>query len=264
MLRPGLCSVTYRAMSVPDVIALTCQAGLECIEWAGDVHVPPGDVAAGRAAKDATHAAGLAVASYGSYLDFLGDTDTFTAATTEVLTAAQALQAPRIRVWAGRTGSEEASAQHRDQVVERIQYAADLAAHAGIEIGLEFHGKTLTDEVSSTVALLADVDRANVRTYWQPHQGMPTPEALATLRDVLDQTSTIHVFSWWPKAERLQLSERAELWQQAFELLTSAGGDHDALLEFVPGDDPRLLATEAATLRTLIARAQSAPTAEAH
>ena len=45
MIRPGLCSVTFRALDVPAVVRLAAEAGLERIEWAGDVHVPPGDLA---------------------------------------------------------------------------------------------------------------------------------------------------------------------------------------------------------------------------
>ncbi len=252
MLRPGLCSVTYRALAPVEVIGLARDAGLECIEWAGDVHVPPGDATGAAAVREATEAAGLAVASYGSYLDFLGTRDEFAQAVAGVVTSAEALAAPRIRVWAGRTGSADASAAQRAQVVARIQYVADLAAPLGIDLGLEFHGGTLTDEVGSTERLLTEIDRENVLTYWQPHQGMPTAGALETLRRVLDRTSTVHVFSWWPMAERLELAERAGLWREAFGILTAGGGDHDVLLEFVPDDDPSLLASEAATLRELL------------
>ena len=53
-------------------------------------------------------------------------------------------------------------------------------------------------------------------------------------------------------AERLPLGERADLWREVFTMLAAEGTDRDALLEFVPGDDPRVLARETATLRELI------------
>ena len=90
-------------------------------------------------------------------------------------------------------------------------------------------------------------------SYWQPHQGMPADQALETLRQVLPRTSTIHVFSWWPTHQRLPLSARTELWAQAFALLAAEGSNRDALLEFVPEDDPGVLRREAETLRDLIA-----------
>ena len=90
-------------------------------------------------------------------------------------------------------------------------------------------------------------------SYWQPHQGMPEGDALQTLRQVLPRTSTIHVFSWWPRHERLPLTDRAALWREVFTVLAAEGSDRDALLEFVPGDDPSVLAREALSLRELIA-----------
>ncbi|MEZ5208343.1 MAG: hypothetical protein R2690_15535 [Acidimicrobiales bacterium] len=72
---PGLCSVTFRALAVPAVVDLAAEAGLEAIEWGGDVHVPPGDVRRAAAAAQATLATGLRVGSYGSYLFAGADLD---------------------------------------------------------------------------------------------------------------------------------------------------------------------------------------------
>lgn len=253
MIRPGLCSVTFRDLDIETVIDHAREAGLECIEWAGDVHVPPGDAVAARRARELTQQAGLAVASYGSYLRFEGTEEEVRAEGEGVLAAARKLGAPRIRVWAGSADSADVPEQDRARIVGRVQEFAQRAAAHGIDVGLEFHGRTLTDEIGSTLRLLDEVDRDNVRSYWQPHQGMPAGDALDTLRRVLPRTSTIHVFSWWPRAERRPLSERAELWRGAFGLLAEQGTERDALLEFVPGDDPALLPREAQTLRELIA-----------
>jgi 3-dehydroshikimate dehydratase len=258
MIRPGICSVTFRGRSVDEVVDLTREAGLECIEWAGDAHVPPGDEDAAREARERTRAAGLAVASYGSYLAFTGSDEEVHAEGEAVLASARALGAPRIRVWATRTASADVSDEERALTVRRIREFADRAATHGIDVGLEFHGRTLTDEIGSTLRLLDEVARETVLSYWQPHQGMPAEEALQTLREVLPRTSTIHVFSWWPRNERLPLAERSELWEQAFALLAAEGSDRDALLEFVPGDDPSALRREADTLRTLITAGEEA------
>lgn len=252
MIRPGLCSVTFRDLDVPAVVDHARAAGLECLEWAGDVHVPPGDLTAARTARVLTEQAGLAVASYGSYLRFVGADEEVRAEGEAVIAAARALGAPRIRVWASRTGSADATAEERALIVRRIREFAERAAAHGIGVGLEFHGRTLTDEIGSTLRLLDEIDHPAVRSYWQPHQDMPDGEALSTLRRVLPRTSTIHVFSWWPGHERLALSERSELWEQVFTVLAAQGEDRDALLEFVPGDDPALLRRETDTLRTLI------------
>ena len=253
MIRPGLCSVTFRELDAERVVELAAEAGLACVEWAGDVHVPPGDTAAAERARSLTESAGLAVASYGSYLRFDGTDEEFAAESEAVLAAARALGAPRIRVWAGRTGSAETPAAERSRIAARIREVAQAAGAHGIDLGLEFHGGTLTDEIGSTLRLLEEIGHDRVLSYWQPHQGMPEGDALHTLRQVLPRTSTIHVFSWWPRHERLPLTDRAALWRVVFTVLAAEGSDRDALLEFVPGDDPSVLAREALSLRELIA-----------
>ncbi len=101
-LSPGLVSVTFRQLSVQDIVNLTARAGLDAIEWGGDVHVPHGDLNAARAARIATEHAGLRVAAYGSYYR-AGHADT--GPFEDVLASAVELGAPCIRIWAGRQGS---------------------------------------------------------------------------------------------------------------------------------------------------------------
>jgi len=216
--------VTLRALPIDEVVAVAARAGLECIEWGGDVHVPPGDLSAARHARAATEAAGLRVASYGSYWRCAGPFDA-------VLASARELGAPRVRVWAG--DSTAAS-------VPEVASAAREAARA-IPVAFEFHGGTLTEDIDAALSLIA---ASSVPCYWQPPQDMGDDEALDGLRR-LPRVAAVHVFSWWPGATRLPLCARRSLWERVF----AAYRDGDALLEFVPGDDPELVLTEAEELR---------------
>src|SRR5690625_1385949 len=252
MIRPGLCSVTFRDLPPEEIALLTAEAELECIEWGGDVHVAPGVPDLAESARARTEEAGLAVASLGSYLRFIGTDEQHAARVDVTLISAEHLAAPRIRVWAGAEGSAEASAEHRELVTRRLRDFAERAGKLGIEVGLEFHRGTLTDTVNSTLQLLEGASHPNLTTYWQPNVGADDDEAIETLRAVREHVSTVHVFSWWPQNQRLRLSERSDLWRRVFAELADSGRDHDALLEFVPGDDPGILAREAATLRELI------------
>ncbi|MFC7457616.1 sugar phosphate isomerase/epimerase family protein [Brachybacterium sp. GCM10030267] len=252
MIRPGLCSVSFRELSVQQVAGLAADAELRCLEWGSDVHVPAGDLSAARFAREVTQAAGLEVSGYGSYLRCVGSAETASAEASALLASAEELGAPRLRVWAGTQGSRETSAEDRRMIVARLRETARCAAEAGMELGLEWHGGTLTDEIGSTLQLLEEIGHPAVRTYWQPHQDQPRREAVADLRTALPHVSTVHVFSWWPAAHRQPLAQRAELWRDAFEILQADGRDHDALLEFVPGDDPALLRREADTLYELL------------
>ena len=67
-MRSGLVSVTFRKLSVEEIIGLCKACGLEEIEWGGDIHVPLGDLDAAGKARRLTRQAGLNVACYGSYV----------------------------------------------------------------------------------------------------------------------------------------------------------------------------------------------------
>jgi hypothetical protein len=113
-----------------------------------------------------------------------------------------------------------------------------------VSLAFELHGGTLTDDFDSALALVA---ASGVPCYWQPPQDMADADALDGLRR-LPHPPAIHVFSWWPGSTRLRLAERGELWRAVFAHYTHG----DALLEFVPDDDPALVAEEAEACRALL------------
>ncbi|MFD7720273.1 sugar phosphate isomerase/epimerase family protein [Streptomyces sp. NPDC059814] len=240
----GLCSVTFRRLPAAEVARRAADAGLEVIEWGADVHAPAGEPGTVGAVREATDRYGLACCSYGSYFRAgRGELAGFSA----VARAAVLLGAPRIRVWAGATGSRSTPPEERHETVSCLREAARIAADHGLLLAPEFHGGTLTDTVASTARLLDEVDADNVRTYWQPPLDTPAEEALAGLESLADRVCAVHAFSWWPGNNRLPLADRSDLWAAALRLL--AGRRVEALIEFVPGDDPAVLAREAATLR---------------
>ncbi|MFD0339883.1 sugar phosphate isomerase/epimerase family protein [Streptomyces sp. NPDC127117] len=256
VITPGLCSVTFRRLPAAEVARRAAEAGLESVEWGADVHAPPADPDTLRAAREASERYGLTCCSYGSYFRATHDE---LAEFPWIARAAVLLGAPRVRVWAGGVGSVAATPQERGATEAGLREAARIAADHGLELALEFHSKTLTDTVTSTLRLLDEVGADNLRTYWQPPLGASDEEALAGLCRLVDRVSAVHVFSWWPGNHRLPLADRGELWAGVFELLNARRVPMEALLEFVPGDDPAVLAREAATLRRVAARPQGPP-----
>ncbi|MGC5010676.1 sugar phosphate isomerase/epimerase family protein [Streptosporangium sp. DT93] len=262
----GMCSVTYRPLSADRIVELAAAAGLDRVEWGQDAHVPLGDEAEARRVAEATRAAGLEVSALGSYyrVGVVADAEEDRRMWRQVLDAARALGAPRIRVWAGNTGSADVGAAGRRRIVDGLKRCVDSAAETttdggtggtggtgggtGITVATEFHADTLTDEIVSARSMLDDVP--GLRTYWQPPNGMPDEEALSGLRAVLDRVDGVHVFSWWPTSrERWPLEHREALWRGALATVAATGREIDASIEFVPGDDPAVLPREAATLR---------------
>lgn len=249
-LLPGLCSVTFRQLAADDVVGLAAAARLRAVEWGADVHAPPGDVATAQRLARRCADAGISCPSYGTYL-FAGAADGRGMDDLDAcLDVAEALGATTLRMWC-RFGLEpdDATDEQRAAVAADIAAAADAAASRGLAVALEHHPGTLTLTAASTLDLLAEVDRPNVGSYWQPLPGAAPADALAALSAVLDVLAHVHVFSWRGDGTRLPLARGEALWPEALRLaVPPPGHDRGAYLEFVAGDDPAQLQADAATL----------------
>lgn len=250
--RLGVSSITLKDLPAAQVAQVAGRSVLSVVEWA-EVHAPPGRPEELANAARAAEAAGLQASSYGSYWRAgVSDAGEF----VDVVRAARAVGTSRIRIWAGAVGSAEASSQDWAAVIGATREAALIAADQGCEVAFEFHGESLTDTVDGTVRLLEEVGSVNLSTYWQPPVDASVPDAVDGLRRLVDRVSAVHVFSWWPGTMRLALRERTDLWSSVFDVLAAHDSSTDLLLEFVPGDDPDMVVSEAAVLEDLVAAAQ--------
>lgn len=263
-LLAGLCSVTLRHLAVDEVARVVERAGLAALEWGADVHVPPGDRGAVSRARAAAAAAGVELVTYGSYLVTAPGLDP--ADTARVCDTAAALGAMAVRVWCP-TGPAPPHAGAVDPgVVEALAQVAEHAAARGMIAAMEYHGGTLTATAPGTRALLDAVDHPALATYWQPPYWDPErvgrPDGTADVADLErlgSRLAHLHVYEWGPGLERRALSTGASRWQPILERAgrwaVPGGGPRAALLEFVAGDDPERVVTDAATLRAWVAEA---------
>jgi sugar phosphate isomerase/epimerase len=254
MLRGGLVSITFRDLSPAEVVGLVAGAGLQAVEWGGDVHCPHGDAARAEEVRRLTEDAGLAVSAYGSYYR-LAEENEFSF--EDVLASARALGAPTVRVWAGRRGSADADAEYRAGVVDESRRLADAAAAAGLTVSYEYHANTLTDTNDSAIGLLEEVDHPAVRSFWQPPNGRETDYRLAGLKRVKPWMTNVHIFTWDDQNKRLPLAEGRDWWKLFLAEAATTGRDHDVLMEFVEENAPENFKRDAEVLKTWLAAADS-------
>jgi sugar phosphate isomerase/epimerase len=178
------------------------------------------------------------------------------------LQTAVELGAPLIRVWAGPRGIAPAAASQAlsTRCVQELQLACDAAAEHGIALGLEFHRLTLTEGERSTLYLLTEARRANLRTYWQPLPGVTSDMARRQLEALAPYLGHLHVFQWDEDLGRHPLREGEAFWRDVLQAQApTLGVERWALLEFLPADDPALLPSEAGVLRAWLQRLASSP-----
>ncbi len=253
MLYPGLVSITFRDLQPREIVALAQQGGAISIEWGGDVHVPPGDLATARDVHQMTIEAGLQVSTYGSYYRLRPE-----AAEDQpfamVLASAVELGAPVIRVWAGNQSPDALTADERAALAQRTHDIAEQSAAAGVQIAFEYHGRTLTETTGATLELMSSINHPNISLFWQPRNGWLVAENLIGLQQVATWVSNIHCFHWWPTSrDRLPLADGAGNWNDYLEIIANLPGDRHVSIEFVQNGQPDQYLADAAILNHWLA-----------
>lgn len=254
MIRTGMTSITFRKLSVKDVVELVAEAGLSSIEWGGDVHVPHGDARAAEEAKKLTLDHGLVVSSYGSYYR-LAESEKQGLAFGAVLDSALTLGVDCVRVWAGGKGSSDADDDYWREVADDASRIDEMASKSGVSIAYEYHGGTLTDTVDAAEKLLNMTDSKTIGTYWQPVFGLPHQERMEHLTRMMPWLRNLHVFKWLIDdngVTRLPLEQGRSEWADYIRIAAECSGDRYAILEFVRDDDPEQLKLDARVLKDIL------------
>lgn len=249
MIKSGLVSISFRNFSPEKIVQMCVSAGLEGIEWGGDVHVPHGNLQVAAAVQKITAEAGLHIPSYGSYYR-AGVSEQAGLTFEAVLASAIELKAPTIRVWAGGQGSAETNDAGRMSVIDDLHRISEMAQKAGISISLEFHGGTLTDTNASAITLMDELSATNVFFYWQPPVGQSFKYCSQGLLALLPRLTNIHAFHWMVTARR-PLAEGIPDWEKYLEIAAADGKARYVMLEFIMDDSEIQFYADAAILKEL-------------
>jgi sugar phosphate isomerase/epimerase len=251
MWKSGLVSISFRNLTPEEIVRHCAKAGLAGIEWGGDVHVPHGKTKIAADVHRLTVEAGLQVASYGSYYK-AGVSEDQGLSFSAVLDSALELQTKVIRVWAGEKGSDVVTAEEYCKVVEDLLRIGELAKKNGINVSMEYHRNTLTDNNEAVLRLKNDLKDSPVGFFWQPAVDESAEYRLEGLKDVKEKLANMHVFQWTNGVQRCPLSDGIEEWTKYLAEAADVAGEHFALLEFIKDDSCEQLYQDALTLNNLL------------
>ena len=240
--KTGIVSISFRDRSPEQILIAASEAGLDAVEWGGDVHVPHGDLEAARLVRELSAAFDTEIAEYGSYYA-IGKSDP--SLFEDILNTARDLGTNVIRVWAHQGKPSDSFSEEEYQAC--VADAKRICAMAGdITVALECHPNTLTDEYHTELKFIRDVGCDNLKTFWQPNQHRPVDYNLDSIRALLPYIVSVHVYSWKRK-ERLPLAALESDWLQYVELLSAK--DLNYMLEFMHDGNIETLKETAATLK---------------
>ncbi|HEY3415402.1 MAG TPA: TIM barrel protein [Armatimonadota bacterium] len=241
MVRVGLCTVSFSTVSVDEALAIAAGAGAPGIELWGRGHLP----------EDAPHkevarvqrlieSQGLEIAAYGSYAR-AGDAAWTSERFAGIIARAVDLGAPRIRVWAGATGSADAQPDDWTQAAATLTAWGELAAARGVQLVVERHNNSLTDFGDAALRLFTLIPHPAVRLNYQA----PYPwteqaycaELADDLRRYLPLSAHMHVQNFTRRDDGLvqvPVAEGLINFAMYDPLLAEAQFDGWAMLEFLP------------------------------
>ncbi len=245
MYKTGLVSISFRSLSVEELIEKVKDAGLEYIEWGSDVHAPKDDIAQLEKIVRLQEESGIKCSSYGTYFRFMkNDPEELRG----YIKAAKILGTDILRLWCGVKGSKDMTAEELENLYKDAEKAAKIAEECGVKLCMECHNDTLTDWKEPALALMQRINSPAFRMYWQPNQHRSFEENIAYAKMLAPYTEHLHVFNW-AGDKRYPLIDGVETWKN---YLKEFSDDKYLLLEFMPDDKIETLPTEANALREII------------
>ncbi len=159
----GFTTTSFRQIkSLEKIVEIASDAGVDCIEWGGDIHVK--DIETAKYAKKLCDAANIKISSYGSYYR-VGSKDT--SEWEKICRVASAMDADSVRVWLGKADSEKTDDETYKALVEDAKSMCSLAAEYGLIVCPECHDNTYNNNTDAFLKIQKDIDCRNFRTYFQ-------------------------------------------------------------------------------------------------
>ena len=240
----GLVSVSFRNLTIEEIITEVKKLNLTHIEWGSDIHAPV--LAYENADKicKLCKESGISV-SYGTYFRFGKNP---VEEIRDYIKTAKTLGAKILRVWCGVKGHAEYTEEELNNIYDDCKKASLIAQQEGVILATECHNWTLTDCKESAIKLLNAVNSPSFKTFWQPNQFKTFEENLDYAKAVAKNTITVHCFNWKDSEKRPLLNAINE-WKAYASCFNN---DTPFLLEFMPDDSLQSLRVEANTLNNII------------
>lgn len=241
----GFTTVTFRKKSRREICEIAQKNSIKYIEWGGDIHLPPNDDTALQEVIALQKEFGLTAISYGTYYRLGAENYPLWESITET---ADAIGAKIIRIWQGTSSSADVSNEKFLSMVRETKILSAIAEKKGLTVAFEFHKGTNNDNGKSAVEFLKAVNKANVKTYWQPFS---TNADIENLKAVLPYLACVHIFEWNEKGKRYSLKHGSKRWNEFLKIINESNANPYLIMEFVKHDSEKQFAKDLKQLHLL-------------
>ncbi len=162
-MRIGFTSTSFRQIkSIEKIVKIASDAGADCIEWGGDIHVK--DLSSAKKAKKLCDNANIKICSYGSYYRVGSkNADEW----KKICEIASATGAESVRVWLGAKDSEKTDSEAYKSLVEDTKLICSIAKEYNLIVCPECHDNTFNNNTDAFLKIWDDVRCDNFKTYFQ-------------------------------------------------------------------------------------------------
>lgn len=246
-MKIGMTSLTFKKEEIQTVFEYAKRANIEGIEWGVcDNHIRLDDEKQISLVKELSDKYNIEIFSLGSYCNMTDFEEC-----KKTLETAYMLNAPIIRIWAGQKGSLECDDEYFNLIVENSKKMAEMAEKLDITLCFEYHHNTLTDLAESAIRLIKEIDRKNVRLYWQPQFKLSYEENYSSFRKVIPYVfKNIHLNNYSRENGYALLSDIEKELCGYFEGVNCS--DYNFLIEFVKDASVESLVADAETVRKIL------------
>ncbi len=248
-MKIGMTSLTFRNEEIQTVFEYARRANIEGIEWGVcDKHIRYGDVERLSLVKELSKENSIEIFSLGSYCDMTDFEDC-----EKTLETAHMLNAPIIRLWAGKKGNRECDKEYYSRIVENSKKMAVKAEKLAISLCFEYHHNTLTDDADAAIRLIKGINRYNVGLYWQPQWRLSYEENAAAVKKVIPYvTKNIHLNNYSAENGYGLLCDIEKQLRGYFAEIKHS--DFNFLIEFVKDASVDSLISDAQTIRRVLGK----------
>lgn len=226
----GFTSNTFRNIKELDkIVSIAKDAGADCIEWSGDLHVT--DTESAEKAAALCRKNGIRVCSYGSYYR-VGSKNA--EEWQKVCRIAHILGAPVIRVWLGSCDSEKTDAEVYSNLLCDVKDICTKAAKYGICVCPECHDNTYNNNTDAFLKIRSDSECENFFTYFQSRYKRLNYD-IDRIERTAEYIKCVHISFFDMRREQLP-SYKPSYMKKLMQKLTASGYDGDIIIEFTyPG-----------------------------